>query len=65
MINPKVPTIVTVKNAGIKISKDLATPGGTWSGILIFNASIFLKNPKISNAIIPTIKAVNRPVAPV
>ena len=29
MINPKVPTIVTVKNAGIKISKDLATPGGT------------------------------------
>ena len=38
--------MINVKVAGTKTSNARATPGGTCSGILIFNASCFSKNKK-------------------
>ena len=56
--------MIKVIVAGTKTSNARATPGGTCSGILIFNASCFSKKQNNSTDNTPIIIPVNKPVAP-
>ena len=56
--------MIKVIVAGTKTSNARATPGGTCSGILIFNASCFSKKQNNSTDNTPMIIPVNKPVAP-